>query len=313
MSDWIFAQLWPLRHPRARENASVLGANTLGIEVTETEMAQHCGLGNIDPQHSPNGAKDRAAIDDALNWPLPPASATFATLRPDSDSLGAMAVLVLRARQATIDDAVLERIGEVSRWDRFDHGSWDDWRVSNPPLPRIARIDDLGGPPLSIKAVRAISLDHNISLAERVALIASWLETGNPPYAGLVQATAFEQQFIESWNSGQLQITADPDPRLAVVRASGPAGLQTGYRVAPVVAAEAQLPSGRKLTLAQFELGWIYMAALLTDLNAIEAGWGGSATIIGSPQGIATTIGLEQLVEIARGHLLNPKSAAILR
>ena len=313
MSDWTFVQLWPLRHPRARENALVLGANTLGIEVTEPELARHCGLGNIDPQHNLDGATDRAAIDDALNWPLPLAAATLATLRPDSDSLGAMAVLVLRARQSTIDDAVLKRIGVVSRWDRFDHGNWNDWRITNPPLPGIARIDDLGGPPLSLKAVRAIALDYNMPLAERVALIASWLETGNPPYVGLVQATAFEQQLIENWNSGQTQIALDSDLRLAVVRASGPAGLQTGYRVAPVVAAEAQLPSGRKLTLAQFELGWIDMTALLNDLSAIELGWGGSATIIGSPQGIATSIRLEQLVEIARGHLLNPKSAAILR
>jgi hypothetical protein len=304
MTSWIFAQLWPIRHPRANGNAALLGVSTLGIEVTEPELARQCGLGNIDPQHSEGGSIDRAAIDDALDWPLPKRGATLATLRPDSDALGAMAVLLLRARKVPIDDAVQGRVHEISRWDRFDQGSWADWRVANPPLPGIARIDDLGGPPLSIKAVRAVALDQNILLAERVFMIASWIETGSPPYSGLVQATAFEQRFIEDWNSGRLRIELDVDPRLALVRAPGPAGLQAGYRTAPVVAAEAQLPNGRKLSLAQFELGWIDVAALLVDLNAFEPGWGGSKTIIGSPQGAATAVSLDQLAQMARAHLL---------
>lgn len=303
MSQWTFVQLFPLRHPRAIENAAALGGRTLGVEVTEPELARQCGLGNIDPQHSGGGLIECAAIDLALEWPLPPVGSILATLRPDSDALGAMALFVLRARDVPMGDEIRGRVQEISRWDRFDQGGWAAWRITNPPLPSLARMADLGGLPLSIKAVRAVALDQSLPLDGRVSLIASWLETGCPPHSGLAQTTAFEQQFVEDWNSGRLRIELDGDPRLALVSAPGPAGLQAGYRIAPVVAAQALVPGGRKLTLAQFERGWIDMPAALDELRAMEAGWGGSATLIASPQGTGSTLSLGQLAGVARKYL----------
>lgn len=84
----------------------VVPTNALGIEVTDPAAAALCDLGNIDPQHG-HGAQGRyalsaveqngiAACDAALTWPLPPNGATLATVRPDLDSITAMAVLSLR-------------------------------------------------------------------------------------------------------------------------------------------------------------------------------------------------------------------------
>ena len=43
-------------------NAPWLGPDTLGIEVTEPELAGQCGLGNIDPQHGEDARPDLAAM-----------------------------------------------------------------------------------------------------------------------------------------------------------------------------------------------------------------------------------------------------------
>src|SRR5688500_2775611 len=77
-------------------NDALLGAHTLGIEVTTQALAERCGLGNIDPQHRHDGSS--SAIEDSLTWTLPASGSKLVTLRSDKDSIGAMAVLTLRAK-----------------------------------------------------------------------------------------------------------------------------------------------------------------------------------------------------------------------
>lgn len=77
-------------------NGTLLGPNTLGIEITRADLAARCGLGNIDPQHGLNPHPDSSAIRSSLTYPLPPKGATLVTIRPDADALGAMAVLTAR-------------------------------------------------------------------------------------------------------------------------------------------------------------------------------------------------------------------------
>ncbi len=97
-------------------NDKLLGALTLGIEVTKEELARRCGLGNVDPQHV-RGGGNSSAIEEALCYPLPPAGAMLVTIRPDQDSIGAMAIFYLRAigKEQTIDKALVVRIGAVDR------------------------------------------------------------------------------------------------------------------------------------------------------------------------------------------------------
>ena len=74
-------------------------ADTLGIEVTNSQLAENCGLGNIDPQHTQRDHYDNdppAAIEAALDCELPKPGSEIITVKPDMDSLGAMAVLLLR-------------------------------------------------------------------------------------------------------------------------------------------------------------------------------------------------------------------------
>jgi hypothetical protein len=77
-------------------------------------------------------------------------------------------------------------------------------------------------------------------------------------------------------------------------------GTTLGYRLAPVVVAinDAFRINGgdphRKVTICQWQEGYINLEAVAAALDAkaegIKVGWGGSRTIIGSPQGVDTQV-----------------------
>ncbi|MEK7108909.1 MAG: hypothetical protein AAB919_00540 [Patescibacteria group bacterium] len=96
-------------------NAQWLGESTLGVEVVMEPLARECKLGNIDPQH--RGAGGSSAIERAMIFPLPPEGSTIVTQRVDKDSIGAMAVLELRAegREKDIDPFLVARLGAMDR------------------------------------------------------------------------------------------------------------------------------------------------------------------------------------------------------
>ena len=128
--SYRYGLLDPRPSPMAKQaNAVLLGPETLGIEVTVPALAAGCGLGDIDPQHGPGGGAI-AAIEAALDWPLPPSHACLVTIRRDADAFGAMAVLGLRAAGHPIDPAMGYRIALIARADCFDNGHWPG-RVSN--------------------------------------------------------------------------------------------------------------------------------------------------------------------------------------
>ena len=299
--DWLqFGLVHPPRHARADENDEWLGPLTLGIEVTEPELAARCGLGNIDPQHGPMPSHYLAAIDVALDAPLPPRGSRLVTVRADADSIGAMAVLSLRRGGFGLDRRAAARVRVISHWDRHDHGRWQTWRQRHPSLPRPATVHDLGGPPPDIKAVRACAADGGLPLAERVATIARWLISGTIDRRWQAQATAYDEALLADWNIGHIRITTTPDPRIVLLASHRRAGLTLGYRQAPVVIAEGRVAGRRTLSIGQFELGWIDMARLQVRLAAHENGWGGSATIIGSPQGAASRIATAVIIAHAQ-------------
>ena len=102
---------------------------------------------------------------------------------------------------------------------------------------------------------------------------------------------------LGAWNRAEISITATAHPRIILLRSRFPNALGAiGYRFAPVVVGESEMMWGRKLTVAQFEPGWLDMTALVACLNEMEPGWGGSGTIIGSPIGKACGLSLETIV-----------------
>ena len=310
MTHYEFAMAFPVAHPRAAENAALIGPFTLGIEVTEADLADACSLGNIDPQHTPGSTDNRAAIEAAMEWPLPPMGSRLVTIRPDADALGAMAVLMLRAAGHTLDANAEKRVAQIGQWDRLARGAWQSWRRVHPPLFRPSWPVDLAGKPLELKAVDALVRLADWPIAARVSCLAEWLQEGRAalPEAAVHAALAHEAALLDAWNKEAIEVRSTADTRVALLLSAPGApvgGMDLAYRTAPVVVAEGHLPTGRKLTVAQFEPGWLDLPALLAELNTLETGWGGQPqSIIGSPQGKASSLALDAVTGLVEKRLL---------
>lgn len=253
-----------------------------GVEVTVPALASQCALGNLDPQHT--GGQNLAACVAALSYPLPPAGATLATVRADADSVLAMAVLELRANGAEGWDVA--KVAVIGNADSAQVGPW--------------RRDYT--PPVEFSQVNAVAMNHRIPLAERVATLIDWLNGSGqlPPARPPVDRSIFD-------------VTLSGCGRYVVVGAEGAAGAGAcgeGYRHAPVVIAinnTFQLRGGEphlKYTIARWnntvDMDWMGM---VEDLNSLETGWGGTSSIVGSPQGVGSTLTLDQVKEILTRHL----------
>jgi hypothetical protein len=291
-------------HPAERtaderaHNDRVLGPRTLGIEVTVPALAARCGLGNIDPQHG-GGDDRRAAIDVCAQWPLPPDGSWLVTVRPDLDAFGGMAVFALRRAGVPLDDPMRTRIAAVAHLDRFARGPWP----GPLPLPRTtAECADLFGGGGELAAVAAAVADHRRSVAERVAVTAHWLRVGEEPVAYRTALETRARTLAEALASGALRITATAGGRIAVVEGAADGAVHLGYRLAPVVVALNPAfrfrggPPHRKFTVCQYQTGYVDLRACRDRLAMLEPGWGGSETIIGSPQGTGSKVSLAEVV-----------------
>lgn len=299
------------------DNSAVLGADTLGIEVTIPALAAQCGLGNIDPQHS-GTSEHSAAILAALDVPPPPAGATLVTVRPDLDSVGAMAVLELRAGGwSRRDDRMYPAIEAIAKADAFAHGPWPGPRA----IPRTMREWSAGAVTTTshpyLAAAAALVSDRGMPLADRVDAmmhaIRGQIDPRFSPYAARVREAM--DALLASVEDGATIVMQVPGSRICRVISTHFGALDIGYHLAPVVVAtnpEMRGPGGpyRKHTVCQWQTGYADLRAATAALNAAEVesggtpGWGGSATIIGSPQGVDSKLWTDDVADIIKGHLL---------
>lgn len=198
-----------------------LPASSLGIEATMPEVANQCHLGNLDGQHWDSAGVLRAGLDyngDLGTWEgrfgychdawegsaaielacrldpffsyttdgLPLEGTTLITCRPDLDSVGTMAILLLRklGLVTTVDlmagtpfRSLVDRIAQA---DKFSAGGV--WRAM--PLPTVEHpwpISTTGSVDSTqeLVAINAICGDRKLSLEEKVAITALWLLGGD--------------------------------------------------------------------------------------------------------------------------------------
>ncbi len=295
------ALLMPTRAPGAEaHNASLLGPETLGVEVTEPALAARCGLGNIDPQHSADAPQPRTAIEVALTQELPPAGARLVTLRRDVDACGAMAVLSLRARGATLSAAALARVRLAAQSDAFRFGAWPGRRAL-PTSP--AEIDEVGAGVEGLGAM--IGGVAGAEIAEGVAAMEIWLVEGQVPELWLRRANEAAAMLWGALACGAVRVGLDDEAAIAIVEGFEPGALRLGYRLAPVVVACCDVGGASKYAIAQYAPGHVDMPKLQAALLAREAGWGGSATLIGSPQGAGSALPLPLCLALTREALVD--------
>lgn len=312
MTTFTFAALTPAFIPGAKEkNEAVFASgNVLGVEVSIPALAARCDLGNIDPQHS-GGDIGTAAIEAAMAWPLPADGTTLFTVRPDLDSVGAMAVLKARAEGVDLAPAV-ERLRIVGDTDRFGSSKWPGQAPLPSPENRwpslIGTLDS--GRPTAV--MQAVCLDARLPMGKRVELVLNWLLTGDEPVEHVAKVEAGRDAMIAALESGEIRIRLAAGGMIAVVESRHVAALLAGYCHAPVVVAlNDQFSVGgsaphAKATICQYGGGgYVDLAQVFTDLNTREfgesrpkSGWGGSPTVGGSPQGVSTTVSLDEIVAI---------------
>lgn len=286
----------------------------LGVEVTVPALAERCELGNIDPQHT-GGDPDTAAIEAALEWSLPPNGAVLATVRADLDSVGAMAVLAMRAKgqfPMFLEDEILGdeelslRIEAVAAADKSKSEKWQGPRPL--PTPEEPWGGSLQEKPLA--AIAACVADFRRPLSERVEAMRRWLLTGQEPEEYRQRVERERAEMVAALQSGAIKVREAAGGRIVVVESTHRAATGVGYHLAPVVVAlNPQFRFGggephRKFTICQFTTGYVDLRAALQELSELEEGWGGSPTIGGSPQGVSSRLSTDEVVKVVERHLL---------
>lgn len=312
-SKYNFALFDPRPIDAARESNEKVFQNAkegvLGIEVTIKDLAEKCTLGNIDPQHT-DGDMDKAAIDivsSMKNENLPKEGVYLATLRADLDALSSMALISLRQKGLEINKEIQERIEKVSAMDRSSRGEW-----KSQPLPTKENLwlgisegaEELSG-------LNVLVMDFKVPMQDRVNMVEKWLEKGKVPQNYVEQAVNNRKSIVQALENGEIKVKLVADDKIAKVESKHMAGTIVGYSLAPTVVVsnpEFKLGGGEshlKHTVCQYKSGYIDLQSALKELNEKENGWGGSPTIIGSPQGISSKLNQEKVIEIVKKYLKN--------
>ena len=316
------------------------GYFVIGVEITIPDLAAGVDI-NIDPQHS--GVKywrspssniptqgDVSAIAlisregfDILRPTVPreweDQKVAFATVRPDLDAFGGIALLWWELQapysvQQHSSNAMRSRIQAIHNSDTFSRGEWQ---------PR-----ELGtGEDSYLAAIARCVCDFKVSMRDRIEHVQRWLETGEEP-AGYRAAYERESgEILSAIASGETSVKdvsqviqgvkapivyggGDYHSPIVVVQSRLRAATSVGYTQAPTVVAlnpafsMGGAPPTRKFTICQYRPGYVDLPAVRDELASLEAGWGGSPTIIGSPQGLDCNLSLETVIEIVTKHLL---------
>ncbi len=328
--------------PRSNaDNSKILqgGDFILGVEVTVPSLLDQLKdhntsfCGNIDPQHgfhcetyengsgfcyeptAPSFMSGETAIEFAsrvnpfakTGWVqtmLPPPGATLVTVRADLDSVGTMATLEHISTVGEIPLAMKERIQKIADFDRGVSGKWVSKELPTKENPWPDKLNQ------DLSALAAAVADFKVPLEDRVATMLKWLVTGEEPEQYRVQVEKERQNMISALETGQIKYETRSNGRITVVESTHRAATTVGYSLAPVVIAlnpEMRIAGGephKKFTICQLNVGYVDLSTVKAELNQFENGWGGSETIIGSPQGVSSKLAIEQVVGIVEKHLL---------
>ena len=283
-----FAQFDP--RPRGAEANEKIFAEgpVFGVEVTIPALATRC-IANLDHHGPTDTSETPSACEQALVCDLPPIETTFATVRPDADSITAMAVISNRLTNMPVDGELVRAIGSFDRTGRAS-----------------ARHSDI------IAALARVATDFKRPLVERIKWIANVLvgKIDQDEVARLVAER--DAEFAAAKAASEAKLTANG--RIAVVVSTHRFATGLGYDMASVVVAmnpamvAEQKDIGKttyvKYTVCRYDSHVpVDLPAALKELQTLESGWGGSANICGSPQGVSSNLTLDQVVKIVEKHL----------
>lgn len=280
-----------------------------GIECTLPALTPYIDI-NIDGQHI-SGASNVAACELALDCDLPPFHTTLAIVRPDADAMMAAAILGLRYMAQSLDSPfhnpnenveMLDRIRLVAKQDTFDNGDWpgrDGFKES-----------DLEGS--DTKALGIIASDFKMPIEERIELFKNYILEGS--CKGLQEAKDQASATFEKLLKESIVSFPDdyPDYGIVIVESAQIGATGIGYRHNPVVIvknSQFRFAGGEphlKYTICAWKPKYLNFQSLNVALNELETAgtWGGSASIVGSPQGVSSSLSINQIVSLVKSNML---------
>ncbi len=298
----------------ANEAIFALG-KVFGVEVTVPALASRCDS-NIDPQHTAEKFKmhvePSAAIEVAFNLELDSArfeedQIVLATVRADLDSIGSMVIIAEQIAGRDIA-SMKARAMLIAQADKFARGGWH--KSTLPSMSNLWPEESASAESSSeLAAIAAAIADFKVSLDTRVEWMKSWLLTGEEPDGYRDRVENERQDLIKALESGDVKISQTYNNKVVVVTTTHRAATLIGYASAPVVVAlnpEFRFQGSdphRKFTVCQFTADYVDLESVLSELSALENGWGGSPTIGGSPQGVSSKLTVQQVAETVIKHL----------
>jgi len=288
----MFAQFDP-RPQGAEANQAILKSGmVIGIEVTIPALAQ--GLVNLDHHGPSDTAETPSACEQALDLQISfdkieAATLTLATVRPDADSVTAMAVMFNRSNGLVVDEELVHAVG---RFDRFGPSA--------------------GKPEARVSAIARKACDFKVALADRVQWVADLL-AGADKLVEITELCSAHDAELEAARKAS-ELTLHANGRIAVVVSTHRFATTLGYESALVVVAmnpempvdpkDASKGTYRKYTVCRYDSHVkCDLPTTLKELQALEVGWGGRGDIFGSPQGISSILTVEQVIEVVSRHL----------
>ena len=277
------------------------GFSIIGLEMTVPALAELCDR-NIDPQHT-DGKADQSCVKEIaekapqhLGWfkSKDLDKVVFATNRVDLDALGAyvLADRYLRGEKISFN----ENVAAIDAHDTHSGAKWEG------PKPIEQAFD-----PESKTGALASSVKVFMVTPKNIEDIKNFIDTGHVDETIMDSYRKSQQGIIDKVKSGDIK--TEVIGGVAYVETTLPCATNVGYSFAPVVVATnpaMRNPDGttyRKVSICQHEAGYADLVTVKNELSAKEAGWGGSPTFLGSPQGQDCTVELSEIKKLVYSNL----------
>jgi len=278
----------------------------IGIEVTDKEIKNYCTI-SIDPQHSFN-SKGITAIEYVFNNQIEILKKLkshdkifMTTIRTDIDSIGAMSVLtMLLLNDFELDGDIILRLKAIARSDR--HGR-ENWKQPKDDHFYFKNYNIYGLP----SGLACMTSDYKIKIQNKIKWMIEYLKIGSFPKLKKYNDIANKNS---KRSSKGLKLKIIVNKKLCFVESTHRSGITHGYKKTPCVIAKNDKfifgkgntrKVGKKVTIAQYENNkFIDLNKLADNLNKKEQGWGGSKSIIGSPQDRPSQLDDETIINLTK-------------
>ena len=274
------------------------GKKIVGLEMTVADLSDICDK-NIDPQHTDGKADECCAKTVAENAKKLLAEfkgqdVVFVTNRVDVDSIAAYVTA-----DRYLQGKPTEYNGNLAKINEHDAHLGAKWEGPKP-------IEQAFNPNNKVAAL-ASSVKVFMVTPKNIEDVKTFIDTGKVDETVMNNYRTVQTGIIDRVKSGEIK--AEVVGGVAYVETTLPCATNVGYSMAPVVVATnpaMRNPDGttyRKVSICQHEAEYADLGAVKNELSAREAGWGGSPTFVGSPQGQDCTIKLSDIKKLVYANL----------